>query len=55
MTLEGKFALVTSDYYTVKYAVCNDVIIRPLITQVWSSVHLVNLRSRLMTSLHTTA
>jgi len=34
---------------------CNDVIIWPLITQVWSSVHLVSLRSRPMTSLHTTA
>jgi hypothetical protein len=57
MTFESKVALVKSDYWTMKYVypVCNDVIIWPFITQDWSSVHLVSLRSRPMTSLHTTA
>ena len=55
MAFESKVALVKSVYWTMKYTVCNDVIIWPLITQVWSSVHLVSLRSRPMTSFHTTA
>jgi hypothetical protein len=54
MTFVSKVALVKSDYWTMKYTICN-VIVWPLITQVWSSVHLVSLRSRPMISLHTTA